>query len=454
MAKVPSTGTLPTASVRETLAIFRDILVPTLAKGAIIRRPKVVGMSERLGLDGRAVRRLQQLSDTHGSGPLLVRTPYKTLALVLDPAHVHRVLEDTPEPFTPDESAKRSALSHFEPEVALISRGSERTERRQYNEKVLDMAHAVHRMAERFLPVVDQEAQTLLDAVQRQGGTLDWDMFIEAWFRVVRRVVLGDAARDDHELTDLLADLRAAGNWGFARPKRDQLNERFFARLHAHLERAEPGSLAAAMARTPANGKTAPENQVPQWLFAFDPAGMATFRALGLLAAHRGHAERARAEIAEHKAEPQPELNFLRACVLESLRLWPTTPMMLRESTQPTHWEAGAMPARTSILIFTPYFHRDDRHLDYADRFAPELWLTPRDAGDWPLIPFSGGPGVCPGRHLVLMLTSRMLARLIEHREVRLEPPERLDEHRPMPALLDNYTLRFQLDERPTLPPR
>ncbi|MHB0775135.1 cytochrome P450 [Halomonas sp. WWR20] len=448
MTKTPSHSGLPTASVWETLTIFGDILVPTLAKGAIIRRPKVVGMSERMGLDRRAVRRLQRLNATYGSGPLLLRIPYKPMALVLDPEHVHRILEDTPEPFTPDERAKHSALAHFEPDVALISRGSERTERRQFNEKVLDMSHAVHRMAERFLPVVDQEAQTLLEAVQRRGGALDWEMFIKAWFRVVRRVVLGDAARDDHELTDLLADLRAAGNWGFARPKRGSLNERFFARLHAHLERAEPGSLAAEMARTPTNRKTAPANQVPQWLFAFDPAGMTTFRTLGLLAAHRDHAERARAEIAEHKAEPQPELSFLRACVLESLRLWPTTPMMLRESTQPTHWEAGAMPAHTSILIFTPYFHRDDRHLDYADRFSPELWLKPRDAGDWPLIPFSGGPGICPGRHLVLLLTSTFLARLIEQHEVRLESPTRLNESQPMPALLDNYTLRFQLDER------
>ena len=449
MASNPSNSELPTATILDTMKVFSDVLIPTLAKGAIIRRPKVVGVSERMGLDRRAVRRLQQLSETYGDGPLMLRTAYKPMAIVLNPDHVHRVLEETPEPFATDERAKRSALAHFEPEVALISRGGERAERRRFNEAVLDMGHAVHHMADRFLPVVEQEAQALLEGIQRRGGTLDWDRFIETWFRIVRRVVLGDSARDDQALTTLLGELRADANWGFAYPKRKQLKQRFFDRLHDHLDRAEPGSLAALMARTQTNEKTSPANQVPQWLFAFDPAGMATFRALGLLAAHRDHAERARAEIASDRAV-LPELNFLRACILESLRLWPTSPMILRESTETTHWEAGAMPASTSILIFAPYFHRDDRHLSYADRFSPELWLAPRDAKDWPLVPFSGGSGICPGRHLVMLLTSTLLARMIEQHDVHLDPPGRLNEHQPMPALLDNYTLRFRFGALPS----
>jgi cytochrome P450 len=46
----------------------------------------------------------------------------------------------------------------------------------------------------------------------------------------------------------------------------------------------------------------------------------------------------------------------------------------------------------------------------YADRFTPELWLDgqaeqQRDA----LVPFSEGAAVCPGRQLVLLLTTAML---------------------------------------------
>ena len=198
------------------------------------------------------------------------------------------------------------------------------------------------------------------------------------------------------------------------------------------------------MSATPVSEVTAPEEQVPQWLFAFDAAGMATFRALAILATHREHAERARAEAAQRDPAREP-LQLLRATLLESVRLWPTTPMVLRQTTREAVWETGAMPAGTGILIYAPFFHRDDRRLPFADRFAPELWPDPSAAEDWPLIPFSRGPAVCPGRNLVLLLGSAMLGGLLREAAIRLTPTPRLDSDRPLPATLNHFRLRFQL---------
>jgi hypothetical protein len=61
--------------------------------------------------------------------------------------------------------------------------------------------------------------------------------------RIVRRVVLGDSARNDHELTDLLARLRGKANWSLLHPTRSDLREEFLQRLRVQLHRAEPGSL-------------------------------------------------------------------------------------------------------------------------------------------------------------------------------------------------------------------
>jgi hypothetical protein len=146
-----------------------------------------------------------------------------------------------------------------------------------------------------------------------------------------------------------------------------------------HLQRAEPGSLAAVAAEVPKVRETAAAHQVPQWLFASDPAGMTAFRTLALLASHPAHEARAREEIESPQragADGPPPRPYLRACVLESLRLWPTTPLVLRETTRETTWETGVLPPKTGILIFAPYFHRDDQRLPYADRFAPEVWLS------------------------------------------------------------------------------
>jgi cytochrome P450 len=433
---------IPTASAVDTMAVTSDMILPTLAKGPIIRRPRVVGVAERLDLVGRAVRRLQRLHETYGDGPLMMRLPVFRQAVVLAPHHVHRVLAESPEPFAADSDLKHASLSHFQPQAVLISKGAARTDRRRFNEAVLDMPRPMHRLAERFRTVIEEEADVMLAQASRQGS-LDWPVFSAAWFRVVRRVVLGDAARDDVEFTRLHERLRAHANLAFLQPKRGALRERFFARLRSYLERAEEGSLAAVMAGTHATDATAADHQPPHWLFAADPAGMATFRTLALLAAHPEHHLRARDEVG--RQDEAPTLPFLRQCVLESLRLWPTTPLILRQTSVETRWETGVMPADTGVIVFAPYFHRDDRHLAEAHRFAPELWARPRTSADWPLVPFSDGPVVCPGKNLVLMLTSTMLAELLRHGWYRERPPAKLHATRPMPSTLDNYTLVFEL---------
>jgi cytochrome P450 len=246
---------------------------------------------------------------------------------------------------------------------------------------------------------------------------------------MVRRVVLGDAASEDQQLTDLLTALRKDANWAYLKPRRTGLRERFLHRLLGHLSRAEPGSLAALVASEPATARTEPGQQVPQWLFAFDAAGMASFLALALLDAHPG----------APRDEP-----FLRACVLESVRLWPTTPAILRDTTHETSWESGAVPANSALMIFVPYFHRDPRRLSYADSFAPGIWLDGGSPDDWPLIPFSAGPAECPGRNLVLLLTSSLLGALLGQHRWRQTHPRPLDTRTPLPGTLSPFRLRFE----------
>ena len=438
-------GGLPEAGLRDTLAVLIDIFIPTIAKGVIIRRPKMEAMAERLDLDRRAVRCMQHLRGRYGDGPLMLKLPMRSQAVILAPAHVHRVLEQTPEPFATASSEKRAALSHLEPKASLISHGEARADRRRFNEEVLEADNPIHHLAERFIPIVEEEAERIMQAA-RMRGELTWEEFEQGWFRMVRRVIFGNGASEDHELSSMTAELRRAANWAFLRPRKKELQEKFFAHLKMLLDRAEPGSLAAVVAQTQKTSQTLPHHQVPQWLFAFDPAGMATFRALALLAAHPEQEAQVREEIRTHEGSARYNLPLLRATVLESLRLWPTTPLVLRQTTGETQWESGTMPAHTGVAIFAPYFHRDDQRRVYADRFTPELWLKERNDRDWPLIPFSGGPAICPARHLVQMLTSSMLASLLKDRRFRLVPADRMDAEK-LPGTLNHFSLRFAFSE-------
>jgi cytochrome P450 len=445
-----STTHVPTASVPDTFSAVSQVLLPVLGKGVIVRRPPIVAMAEKLDLDRRAVQRMQQLSDAYGRGPLLLRVPVRDVGLILDPDDAKRVLSGSPEPFAPATQEKRAALSHFQPHGVLASSGAERADRRRFNEQVLGSDLAVHPRAGALLGKVVAEAEVLVDRV-RETGELIWEDYAEAWMRAVRRVVLGDTARDDHAVTDLLGDLRASANWAFLKPKQRRIRERFLRQLQGHLDRAEPDSLAGVMAATPTTDMTAPEQQVPQWLFAYDAATWASYRALALLAAHREHSDRFLDELASVDLHEPHQLVGLRASVLESLRLYPTTPVILRETTTETTWETGTMPAGTTLSIFAPYFHRDGRRVPFADRFAPEVWegrTGGRELGDlteeWPLLPFSAGPAVCPGRNLVLLTTSAFLGVLLTRLDPQLPREHPLHAGPPLPGTLDMFTLRFR----------
>jgi cytochrome P450 len=240
----------------------------------------------------------------------------------------------------------------------------------------------------------------------------------------------------------MLAALRSDANWSGLKPARKGLRQRFLRRLAEHVERAEPGSLASLVASTPASARTFPVEQVPQWLFAFDAAGMASFRTLALLDAHPDVLARVHEEISS--AGDGPELPLLRACVLESLRLWPTTPAVLRDSTERTHWQSGELPEGTALVIFAPFFHRDGERLPYADSFDPGLWRDGNTSVHGRLIPFSDGPGQCPGRNLVLLTTSLLLAELLRDGRWRSGA---LDAGRPLPGTLSPFRLRFEVAE-------
>jgi hypothetical protein len=432
------------ASVPDTLRTVAAVLLPLAARGPIIRRQRLVALGERVDADRRLVHTLQWLRARYGSGPLRLRLPLRRIVLVLADDDVHRVLAASPDPYATSTREKRAALSRFEPHGVLISDAADRPDRRRWNEAVLDTGRPLHHLAAPMAAVARHEARTLLAQVAAAEGALDWPTFTAAWFRVVRRVTLGDAARDDTALTDLLARLRAQANWAMFAPRHPEATAAFLDRLQVHLDRAEPGSLAAVAADVPADAHTAAVGQVPQWLFAFDAAGMASFRALALLATHPRALAAARDDIAGGPGTPA-ELPGLRAALLESVRLWPTTPALLRETTAATELGGVTLPPGTLVLICSAFFHRDGERHTWADDFTPRLWNeAPRAA----LVPFSAGPAVCAGQDLMLFLSSTFLAALLDGNDVRVASRRPIRPGRPLPGTLDPFHLRFTVTPR------
>lgn len=443
---------LPRASGADTARVVAALLLPAVVGGVIRRRPAGMALTERLHWDERGVRTMAQLRDTYGDGPLLLRVAGRPVALPLVPADVRTLLDRTPAPFTPASWEKKGALSQFQPHGSLITEGPERTERRELNEAALDTSQPLHRLAPTIVATVREEAAALLRQTDRTGE-LTWDEFGAAWWRTVRRLLFGDAARDDDTLTHLLNRLRSAGNWSVLLPRQRQLRDDFLRRLRQHATAAGPTTLAGALCARPAPAGADPVGQVPHWMFAYDAAAITTLRALALLTTHPEQEARARAEVAGQDLDQPSPLPLLRACALEAVRLWPTTPLLLRESTEETRWRGEAIPARTAFLVYTPYFHRSRATTgEYGDRFTPDIWLDGRAQDNPALVPFSSGPGECPGRNLVLLTVSSWLAALLEghtFQPAAHAPRPRRDGS--LPAEFSPFALRFTV--RPTVRP-
>ncbi|HLH88867.1 MAG TPA: cytochrome P450 [Xanthobacteraceae bacterium] len=437
------------ASVPDTLRIVCCIVLPTWSKGLFFRSRRMMRLAQRWDLDALAVRTMVSLRHRYGEGLLRLANPIKSQVLVLAWDDAARILAGEPRPFATASRSKQIALAHFEPRTSLITRSAERAPRRAFNERVLDSGRPIHRCADDFRPIVADEAARLRGIC---GEALRWEPFAEAWSRGMRRLVLGSAATDDRELTEMLARLRRDANWVWLRRDRKRLRRRFHARLADHLARAEPGSLAAMVTRRDAE-QARPLDQVTQWLFAFDAGAIATWRALALIATHPHERAQALADAAAAAdaadaadAEGTSERAYLRACFLEALRLWPTTPLILRETLSEVSFDGITLAAGTELLVFAPYFHRDRARVPDADRFAPAIWLGNDPAGVSPFVPFSGGPAACPGRHLVSMLASVWLAALLEgSAPMALIGAPPLGPAMPLPGTLDHFQLRFQV---------
>lgn len=426
------------ASRMDSLRVGLRVLLPLVAEGAVIRRPAMTRLAALTRWDQAAINVLDGLRRRYGSGPLRVRLAGREVAVLLARDDVGRVLAGSPEPFAAASWEKRAALGHFQPHGVLISTGESREHRRRFNEEVLDHGQAMHRLAGAITGVVAAEIGELMAA----RPVLDWPHFAAAHARIVRRIVLGDAARDDTELSRRLDRLRRRANWAFAVPRSRRRQRGFQARLNAYLAAAEPNSLAAVIAGTAASTDVRPYGQVPHWLFAFDAVGSSVFRALAALAAD--DPARSTVELERHRGVSVRPL--LTATLLDTVRLWPTTLVILRDAIADLRWRGVTLPAGTGVIIVSSFFHRDPEHVRAANQLDLRSWTDGTFDTDPGIVPFSGGPVRCPGRDLVTLVGSTMLGCVLAEHDLALIRP-RLDPTA-LPVSLDHFRLRFRVTPR------
>ena len=445
---------LPRASRLESARFTLTYAFPSLLRGALIPQPIWTELATRLNTGQWAVATVERLSERHGGRSLLLPGVVGETLLILTTEDVRRVLGSPVEVFALDAREKQRALEPFAPDALNRSPPSLRPQRRPFNEAVLDFGHEPHRFAERFLAILGEEITAMLAT----ASVLDYERSLAAFRRINRRCVLGDAAADDTELSEEHSRLRQDGNWLglkiWNRGRNARLRASMDERIGRYVNAAEPGTLVSLFPSAPQAQQTNPNGQVPFWLMALEAVRTVVANALALLAAHPAARAEALEEIAAADASHGrgtvaglAGLGFIRACVQDSIRLWPAAPTLVRRTTTETEWHGTTVRAGTRVLIPAGVFHRATTS-PYANRFAPEIWLEgPRDS-DWSLNLFSRGGAQCAGRNLALVLATASLAELLRQAEFRLLKPT-LNPDRPLPYVINPLTTRFAVSRRP-----
>lgn len=132
---------------------------------------------------------------------------------------------------------------------------------------------------------------------------------------------------------------------------------------------------------------------------------------LHYLAAHPHAARCVRTEISGRRRPGEPieykELEnypFAFACAREAMRIQPVVPVIYLENYQPQVLEGYRVPAGTMLMVLLNQQGRNPAIFPDPEAYRPQRWLDP-DPQTWKryareLMPFGGGPRLCPGMQL------------------------------------------------------
>ncbi len=431
------------ASLVEGVRFTAQVGVPNVVQGLFRKREVVVSAIDKLPADHLAYRLVEGLARKYGPDPFWVRVGAEETLLITHPDDIRVVLGGSPSPFAPDPGTKRKGMLAFQPAALTLSRGDLWADRRAFAEAVLDTGRPTHRLAKGFAAAAVAEA----DALLALGRPVRFEDVNLAFQRLTRIVVFGPAAATDTALTDQLGALMAAGNKMPGKPAEGY--DAFHAHLANYVAAADPAALAGLIAGAPQSAQTDAPGQVVHWLFAMgDTLPTNLMRTLAVLATHPLVLDDARAEVAGKNLAAVKDVTgakYLAGCILEAMRLWPTTTLFGRVQAEDYRWVNGEQtPAGTQVLIHNLFNHRNRDRVPFADRFAPAEWVTGDAAADWRFNFFSHGPQGCPGAGLSIFLGQAFLGRLIAAGNPELAAGPRLKSGR-LPYGLDVNGLEVRL---------
>ena len=177
--------------------------------------------------------------------------------------------------------------------------------------------------------------------------------------------------------------------------------------------------LLAAHERGDLSGEEVRHNLVAMMLAGHESPATALTSALHLLSDHPDVGE---SLVAEHErvvgnglpgTATVESLERTRHVVAETLRLYPPTLAVNRQSTGPVTLGDYEFPAGAQFMLAQWVLHRDERFWVDPGTFDPDRWQGESDRPDYAYFPFSGGPRQCIGSDFARLELTLALATMV-----------------------------------------
>lgn len=168
----------------------------------------------------------------------------------------------------------------------------------------------------------------------------------------------------------------------------------------------------------------------------------------------REEVDRELGDMADWTTDDLARLEWLEACVHESMRLKPVGPFNVVEALKDTVVGDVAIPPGTPVLMLMRHDTVRDEVFPQSDRFMPQRWLSEQSDLAPPhakrvSMPFGGGSRICPGRFLALLEIKLAAAMILRHFDIiGLDTPDGRPPREHMALTMAPVGLRLRLRER------
>jgi cytochrome P450 len=117
----------------------------------------------------------------------------------------------------------------------------------------------------------------------------------------------------------------------------------------------------------------------------------------------------------EFTPELLASMDFLDACVHETMRLKPVAPFLPVQALKDLTVGDIAVPKDSLIWTVLRHDSVDEAHFPNANSFNPARWLGPQTPGTKGIsMPFGSGPRMCPGRYLAMLEIKLCIGMLLQ----------------------------------------